>query len=137
MNEFFVQINSHIAGPLSVSEIKAKLSSGVLNFQDTIYSLQKNAWIRLESFSELVHLKLSYIDFRVGYMRVLGKGGKERLVPYGEQASGKLQTYIEKTRPLLLKNRLVDEVFLNRQGRALSRQAVWQLFLVYVFLLFL
>ena len=77
--------------------------------------------------SEATDLKLGCIDFRVGYLRVMGKGRKERLVPFGEEASAKLENYTQNVRPHFLKNQLVDEVFLNRQGKKLSRQAVWQL----------
>ncbi|MBI2027634.1 MAG: site-specific tyrosine recombinase XerD [Deltaproteobacteria bacterium] len=77
--------------------------------------------------SEVTCLKLASIDFQVGYLRVMGKGGKERLVPFGEEAAAKLENYAQNIRPHFLKNILIDEVFLNRQGNHLSRQAVWQL----------
>ena len=74
--------------------------------------------------SELVGLPLSGVDRRGGWLRVVGKGQRERVVPLGEAALTSLGTYLEQTRPLLLGDRAdVDyAVFLTRRGRAMTRQ---------------
>ncbi len=77
--------------------------------------------------SELSALTLDQLDLGVGYLRAMGKGSKERIVPVGERAQQALREYLEGGRPLLLKGRRNPHVFLNRFGRRLSRQSVWKL----------
>ncbi len=74
--------------------------------------------------SELVGLPLSGVDRRAGLVRVLGKGGKERIVPLGAPALAALATYLESARPELARGaaRESDAVFLSRRGRAMTRQ---------------
>lgn len=73
--------------------------------------------------SELAELRLGRLNIGQGVIRVLGKGGRERLVPLGEAALDALQQWL-RVRPQL---RPQDEtVFVSRSGRPLSRQAVWQ-----------
>ena len=62
-----------------------------------------------------------------GFLRVMGKGSKERVVPFGEAAKEYLEKYLEKARPVLLKNKFTDIVFLNRNGESLSRQGLWKI----------
>ena len=77
--------------------------------------------------SELVGLRLHEVSFDMGVVRVFGKGGKERLVPLGEQAIDWLRTYLAEVRPALLKGRLSDDLFITARGSAMTRQAFWQL----------
>ncbi len=81
--------------------------------------------------SELVGLKLFDLNLEVGFLRVKGKGEKERLVPIGELAREALKRYLKEARPKLL--RFLDEphLFLNRRGRPLTRQRVWQVIKAY------
>jgi integrase/recombinase XerD len=74
--------------------------------------------------SELVALPLSGLDRRAGWLRVLGKGRKERLVPLGEPALEALDAYLATARPLLLRRarRECEAVFLSRRGGAMTRQ---------------
>jgi integrase/recombinase XerD len=85
--------------------------------------------------SELVHLKVSYMDMRMGCLRCIGKGDKERLVPVGRRALAAVQTYLGKSRPLLLGKRpagnAVPWLFINRFGNRLSRIAIWRLLTAY------
>jgi len=76
--------------------------------------------------SELVGLKLGQIGFDTGAVRVVGKGGKERLVPLGEEAVAWLKRYIAGVRPLLAKNAKTEAVFLTGRRGPLTRQAFWQ-----------
>lgn len=76
--------------------------------------------------SEVIHLKLNNLYMEEGFLRVTGKGSKERVVPFGETAKEYLEQYLEKTRPELLKHKFTDVVFLNRNGEPLSRQGLWK-----------
>lgn len=75
--------------------------------------------------TELISLEYSQINFEVGYVRVIGKGNKERLVPIGEVALEAVSEYISHARPVLLKGRASDVLFVSNRGAAMSRQAFW------------
>lgn len=81
--------------------------------------------------SELVGLPATALNLRQGALRVTGKGGKERLVPLGEEALHWLQTYLRAVLPVLLAGRAADigrgPLFVQPGGSALSRQAFWLL----------
>jgi integrase/recombinase XerD len=75
--------------------------------------------------SELVGLTLAQLDRQRGVVRVLGKGRRERLVPYGEAAAEALARYLAAGRPALLAGRSADALFVTGRGAALTRQAFW------------
>ena len=75
--------------------------------------------------SELTELQLRNLDLDTGTCLVLGKGGKERLVPTGRTAVVALNRYLTTVRPELARSGSGDAVFLNRRGRKLSRMSVW------------
>lgn len=75
--------------------------------------------------SELVNLKLMQVNLRQGTLRIFGKGNKERLVPFGEEAAHWLTTYQSKARAELLKGSLSDALFATRRGHAMTRQGFW------------
>lgn len=76
--------------------------------------------------SELVNLKITDLHFNEDYIKVTGKGSKERLVPIGKSAKKLIKNYISKTRAHLpVKKTAVDHVFLNRRGGILSRVMVF------------
>jgi integrase/recombinase XerD len=77
--------------------------------------------------SELVSLSLARVNPRQGIVRILGKGGKERLVPLGEEALAWLETYLRDSRPALLDGRPTEAVFVTARGDAMTRQAFWYL----------
>lgn len=77
--------------------------------------------------SELVGLSLARVNPRQGIVRVLGKGGKERLVPVGEEALASLETYLRDARPELLDGRPSEAVFVTARGEGMTRQAFWHL----------
>lgn len=76
---------------------------------------------------ELVELKLEDLELAHNYLRTIGKGRKERIVPVGEDAVYWLATYLREGRGKLAKSAAVPQVFLNRYGKPLSRQYVWRL----------
>ena len=78
--------------------------------------------------SELADLKLSGLNFEVGYVRCIGKGRKERLIPIGKKSREALALYCQKVRPKLeSKSTGTDVLFLSRLGKRISRQAIWNL----------
>ena len=76
--------------------------------------------------SELVALTLTRVDQMQNTVRVTGKGAKERLVPYGEEAADWLERYLAQGRPELLAGRAGDALFPGRREKAITRQAFWQ-----------
>jgi integrase/recombinase XerD len=76
--------------------------------------------------SELVGLTVERVRLDPGYVRVIGKGRKERLVPLGESAISWIDEYLQKARPELNTKRL-SELFLNHRGGALTRQGFWKI----------
>ena len=76
--------------------------------------------------SEAVGLKISGIFFKEGFIRVIGKGNKERLIPLGEMAADALKNYLE-IRPIPADSASDDIVFLNRFGKSLSRVSMFKM----------
>jgi len=77
--------------------------------------------------SELVNLNLDSINFDIGYVRCLGKGRKERIIPIGKKARDSVKKYCEGARKNFLKDQPNSTLFLNRFGRKISRQTIWKL----------
>jgi integrase/recombinase XerD len=77
--------------------------------------------------SELVNLKLQDVNLEAGFVRVLGKGSKERVIPIGQHANEKIDTYIKTARPLLLKKTVSPYLFVARAGKPMTRQGFWKL----------
>ena len=75
--------------------------------------------------SELVPITLDEINIRQGTVRVLGKGAKERLIPFGDVAQSWMNRYLAQGRPDIMRQRTSDEVFPTRRGSAMTRQAFW------------
>lgn len=77
--------------------------------------------------SELVGLRLSALHLDAGYLRCVGKGDKERIVPLGEEADATLHRYLATARLTLLAGRRSDVLFLNARGGGLTRQGFWKI----------
>ena len=77
--------------------------------------------------SELVNLPVAAVHLAAGHLRVLGKGDKERLVPFGEAARDRLNEYLRHGRPLLLKKKRSDFLFVTPRGTAMTRLRFWQI----------
>ncbi|WP_323702301.1 site-specific tyrosine recombinase XerD [Mammaliicoccus sp. Dog046] len=77
--------------------------------------------------SELIQLKVEDVNLTMGFVRVFGKGNKERIVPLGDQLMNILKYYIQEVRPNLLKKQITDVLFLNARGGALTRQGFWKI----------
>ena len=76
--------------------------------------------------SELINLKISNLFFEVEFIKVVGKGNKERLIPIGGQAMKMINLYLNEVRPFqTIKPGFEDYVFLNRRGRSLTRVMIF------------
>jgi len=77
--------------------------------------------------SELVTLKTVHLSLSEGALRVTGKGSKERLVPFGEEAQGWLERYIAQARAAILGGQSSDALFVTARGGPMTRQMFWKL----------
>jgi len=119
---------------LSVSEVNL-----LLNIPDSNTVLGKRNSAMLELLyaaglrvSELVNLRFLDVNIEACFVRVMGKGSKERIVPFGLYAKNKIDDYINNSRPLLLKNRISKYLFVARAGKPMTRQGFWKLLKQYV-----
>ena len=77
--------------------------------------------------SELITLRLNDISFEMAYVRCFGKGSKERIIPLGSYALDALEHYIEVCRTKVANNWQTDTLFLNKNGKGLTRQGFWKI----------
>jgi integrase/recombinase XerD len=77
--------------------------------------------------SELLNLKVGDVNLELGYVRCMGKGSKERIVPVGRRACEAVNKYCQTTRRKLAKDKTVLFLFLSRLGRKISRQSIWKI----------
>ena len=76
--------------------------------------------------SEIISIKVNDLNFEGGFLRVTGKGSKERVVPMNHRAMEKIKKYTQELRPDLLKNRQSPYLFLTNRGMPMTRQRFWQ-----------
>ena len=76
--------------------------------------------------SELIALQIGQVNLEVGYLRTMGKGSKERLVPLGDMAKSWIQNYLAQGRSLFLTRSTSPYLFLSRRGTKMSRQYFWR-----------
>jgi integrase/recombinase XerD len=82
--------------------------------------------------SELIGLRVTDLDAKVGCIRCIGKGDKERIVPAGKKALGIVEKYLRDARPKLLGKGVASQsLFVNRSGHSLSRVGVWKILSAY------
>jgi len=112
---------------LSISDVKdlldAKFSPKTALRDSSMLELLYSSGLRV---SELVNIKLGDIHFDAGFIRVIGKGSKERIVPVNLRALEKIKNYTEKERPGILKKKQTPYLFVTRNGRSMTRQRFWQ-----------
>lgn len=125
----FPKLDLHLPKVLGMADIEALLArpnpATPLGQRDkAMFELLYASGLRV---SELASLQLRQVFLDPGYVLVLGKGDKERLVPMGEQAADALKTYLQDGRPKLVKKGSAREVFVNARGNGLSRQGIWKI----------
>ena len=81
--------------------------------------------------SEAVNLKIQDVNLEVGFLRCLGKGSKERIVPLGKEAISAVNKYLLEARPKLARPFSENTLFLSRLGKRISRQSFWKLVKAY------
>lgn len=128
------QVEKTLPDFLSVREIE--MLFGLISENDsfelrdkTIFELLYSCGLRI---SEAVELTMSDLDFENSFIRVKGKGGKERIVPVGAEAVRLLKKYLKESRPDILGERPSDYVFISKKGSMLNRKSVWRLLKGYV-----
>ncbi len=77
--------------------------------------------------SEMVELTIDGLNLDVGFIKCIGKGNKERIVPLGKNAKDAIMRYMERVRPRLLKDKQDAHLFLSRLGKKISRQSFWKM----------
>ena len=77
--------------------------------------------------SEIINLKMDDVNMGVGFVKCFGKGGKERIVPFGRLAKESISQYLDKSRPELLRKKVSNFLFLTRLGKPMSRQSFWKI----------
>lgn len=77
--------------------------------------------------TELIQIEIDDVNLIMGFVKVFGKGNKERIIPLGDTVIEYLDTYINSVRPQLLKKKVTNVLFLNMHGRPLTRQGIWKL----------
>lgn len=115
--------------PKALSEAQVEALLQVAD-TDTPLGLRDQAMLELMyatglRVSELVNLELAGVNLNQGVVRVLGKGGKERLVPLGEEAEACLKRYLQEARPVLLGGASCAQLFVTNRKAGLTRQAFW------------
>ncbi len=113
---------------LSVYEIDAIIHASL---GEDWQSIRDNAILELfyasgMRVSELINLRVEDVNFDIGYIRCIGKGSKERIIPVGKKAINAVNRYCDIVRPKLLKDNTTI-LFLSRLGKRLSRQSIWKL----------
>jgi integrase/recombinase XerD len=116
---------------LSISEVKSLLEvdlsphlckpTAVRDY--VMFELLYSSGLRV---SELISLKIEDLNLEAGFLRVLGKGSKERVVPVNIRAMGRIKEYITNQRRLILGKRTSSYLFVTRRGGAMTRQRFWQ-----------
>ena len=81
--------------------------------------------------SELIQLTMNSINWQVGFLIVMGKGSKERIVPIGKIAYNCTRRYVDEVRPKLMQKKSTDILFLTRLGKKFTRQGFWKIVVAY------
>ncbi len=122
------RLGRSIPKDLSEAEVDALLNAPDLR---TLMGIRDKALLELLyacgfRVTELVSLKCDQINLQQGVARVFGKGNRERIIPFGEEASHWLQQYLSNARPDLLKGTtFTDTLFLSNRGGEMTRQTFW------------
>ncbi|WP_332776760.1 site-specific tyrosine recombinase XerD [Polaromonas sp.] len=114
---------------MSESQVESLLAAPS---EDTALGLRDRAMLELLyasglRVSELVGLKTFHVGFNEGVLRVMGKGSKERLVPFGQVAREWIGRYLAEARPAILAGQQSDDLFVTSRGHGMSRVMFWML----------
>ncbi len=124
------KIGRALPKPISFSQVRrlleqpTKLSTPEAKRDKAMLELLYASGMRV---SELVSLNLGDVDLENGYVRCLGKGSKERVIPIAPQAALSVAEYVKEVHPRLVHNENEQALFLNLRGDRLTRQGFWQI----------
>lgn len=123
------QLERTLPKVLNLQEVERLLDTPKL---DTLFGIRDKAMLELLyatgiRVSELIGLNIDDAHLTMGFVRCIGKGNKERIIPLGRTAATAIQAYLEKGRPRFIKKNREDALFLNHHGRRLSRQGFWKI----------
>lgn len=123
------KIGRSLPKDLSLAEVdlllQAPQSSKPLDFRNSaMLHLLYATGLRV---SELVTIPLVGCNLTNRHLKVIGKGNKERIVPYSDTAAEHLRDYLDRGRPLLAKNKTERALFLSNRGKAMTRNRFWQI----------
>lgn len=123
----YPKLGRSLPGSLSETEVAKLLAAPRI---DTPIGLRDRAMLEILyacglRITELVSLRASSVNVRQGVVKVLGKGGKERLVPMGQEAIRWVLVFVEEGRGALLQGRPCDALFPSRRARMMTRQTFW------------
>ncbi len=118
---------------LSQAEIEAMLKAAMGKKPQQLrdYAILELFYASGMRVSELSELKVENVNLQVGYVRCLGKGRKERVIPIGVRSREAVKKYCDFARLKLLKSRLSSDLFVSRLGKKLTRQCIWQIIKAY------
>jgi len=123
------KIPRRLPDTLSIEDIKKLLSAidtqSPLGTRDL--AMLELAYATGTRVSELLNLKLQDLNLEAGFIRVTGKGSKQRLVPIGSRATQAVHKYLEESRPRLTTFESCPYLFVNKKGKRLSRQGFWKI----------
>ncbi len=114
---------------LSLNEVDALISQPSIRDKQGIRdkAILETLYATGMRVSEAVNLRLDNLNMDIGFLRCIGKGNKERIIPLGKKAILSIKRYLESSRPSFLKKKTCDYLFLNRSGERLTRQSFWKL----------
>ncbi|KPN70823.1 site-specific tyrosine recombinase XerD [Neisseria sp. 83E34] len=128
----------HLTAPKQIQTLPKLITESqidaLLNAPDieTAHGLRDKALLELIyatglRVSEAVNLKIGEPNLQKGIISTIGKGDKQRIVPLGEEAGYWIERYITEARPLLLKNKICDKLFVSQKRSGISRQLAWMI----------
>ncbi len=127
------KIGLKLPDTLSIDEVER-----LLNVPDTANPREARDGAMLELLyaaglrvTELTQLKVREVNLEAGFVRVYGKGAKERLVPFGIHAKTRIDSFLNHARPALLKGITSDFLFVGQKGKPMTRQGFWKRLRIY------
>lgn len=113
---------------LSITEVQTMLEAPD---STTVFGMRDRAMLELLygtglRVTELLNLDLDDVHLTIGFVRCVGKGNKERIIPIGSAAIEAVETYLRNARPKLRKKYKTNALFLNHHGKRMSRQGFWK-----------
>ncbi len=125
----FPRLGRPLPGVLSESQVESLLAAADCSVPEGLRdrAMLETLYATGLRVTELTRLRLGNLDLEAGWLRVTGKGGRQRVVPLGEEAIHAIVVYLQQVRPDWEGRRSADYVFLSIRHQPLSRQAFWYL----------